>query len=158
MPNGYSSRRSSLVVKGKLPRSLSSRRSLGWIPASSNLRLYSGTRSYAYATVCCKRLSWRASSSSREMVSSRSRTASVPVGAVSGACRVMVFLLLGNGAAASAELGDELARGTGIGLGGRCGGVGGKDLDVVEAAAPGTGAAVRDGGQHLAAEGGLEEV
>src|SRR6478752_2362877 len=99
------------------------------------------------------------------MVSSRSSPGSMPAAVswvetaaagVSGACRVMIFLLLGDGAAASAELGDELARGagTGLGFGLRRTGVGGEDLDVVESAAAGAGAAVRDGGEHLAPECG----
>src|SRR6478735_2475848 len=95
------------------------------------------------------------------MVSSRSRPGSMPAAAgVSGACRVMIFLLLRDGAAASAELGDELARaaGTGLAFGSRRTGVGGEDLDVVKSAAAGAGAAVRDGGEHLAAESGLEEI
>src|SRR5689334_4277802 len=79
---------------------------------------------------------------------------------VSGACRPMIFLLLGDGAAASAELGDELARAAGAGraFGGRRTGVGGEDLGVVKSAAAGAGAAVRDGGEHQAAESRFEEI
>src|SRR6478609_3467550 len=118
------------------------------------------------------------------MVSSRSRTASVVAAAVSWVICGSLLLFLGDGAAAAAELGDEFALvgcgGAGGGVGGefardrrggnRAGGcrlrrrrraragIGGVDLDVVEAAAPGAGAAVGDGGQDLAAEGRLEEV
>src|SRR6476659_678379 len=112
------------------------------------------------------------------MVSSRSRTASVVAAAVSWVISGSLFLFLGDGAAAAAELGDEFPRrGVGSGIGGElarkgcCGGragrcrrrgararVGGVDLDVVQPAASGAGAAVRDGGQHLSAEGGLQEV
>src|SRR5687767_4288617 len=97
------------------------------------------------------------------MVSSGSRTASVAGGAAvedaawgSVAWTVMMgFLLLGDGAAAPAELGNEFPRLAVADLGA---GVGGEDLDVVQAAAAGAGAPVRDGGDHLALEGRLEEI
>src|SRR6187200_524653 len=98
------------------------------------------------------------------MVSSRSRTASLVAATVSWVIWGSLFLFLGDGAAAAAELGDEFAR---CGVGGKFardrGGVGGAgrcrlrclrraricgvDLDVIEAAASGAGTAVGDSGQ-----------